>query len=83
VTRDARRRLRRHGRLPSRRGLGRPFWNSSAVGPRFLASAFMAEPALMILDIQVVRRVTATVPLSEVTRRLVANGQSARRPSGC
>lgn len=49
---------------------GRPFWNSSIVGPRFLASAFTAGPALIILAIQVVRRVTATVPLSEVTRRL-------------
>ena len=48
---------------------GRPFWNSSIVGPRFLASAFTAGPALMILAIQIVRRVTATVPLSQVTRR--------------
>jgi len=30
--------------------------------PRFLASAFTAGPALIILAIQVVRRVTATVP---------------------
>jgi Ni/Fe-hydrogenase subunit HybB-like protein len=49
---------------------GRPFWNSSIVGPRFLASAFTAGPALMILAIQIVRRVTATAPLSQVTRRL-------------
>jgi Ni/Fe-hydrogenase subunit HybB-like protein len=49
---------------------GRPFWNSAIVGPRFLASAFTAGPALIILAIQVVRRVTATVPLSEVTQRL-------------
>jgi len=49
---------------------GRPFWNSSIVGPRFLASAFTAGPALMILAIQIVRRVTATVPLREVTRQL-------------
>jgi len=48
---------------------GRPFWNSAIVGPRFLASAFTAGPALMILAIQVVRRVTATVPSSEGTRR--------------
>ncbi len=41
---------------------GRPFWNSSIVGPRFLASAFTAGPALIILAIQVVRRVTAIVP---------------------
>ncbi len=41
---------------------GRPFWNSSIVGPRFLASAFTAGPALIILALQVVRRVTATAP---------------------
>jgi len=41
---------------------GRPFWNSSIVGPRFLASAFTAGPALIILAIQVVRRVTAIRP---------------------
>ncbi|HZV35852.1 MAG TPA: NrfD/PsrC family molybdoenzyme membrane anchor subunit [Verrucomicrobiae bacterium] len=41
---------------------GRPFWNSSIVGPRFLASAFTAGPALIILAMQVVRRVTASPP---------------------
>jgi CRP-like cAMP-binding protein len=39
---------------------GRHFWNSAIVGPRFLASAFTAGPALIILAMQVVRRVTAT-----------------------
>jgi Ni/Fe-hydrogenase subunit HybB-like protein len=39
---------------------GRPFWNSSIVGPRFLASAFAAGPALIILAMQVVRRVTSS-----------------------
>ncbi len=39
---------------------GRPFWNSAIVGPRFLASAFTAGPALIILAMQVVRRVTAS-----------------------
>ncbi len=37
---------------------GRPFWNSSIVGPRFLASAFTAGPALIILALQVIRHVT-------------------------
>ena len=37
---------------------GRPFWNSSIVGPRFLASAFTAGPALLILALQIIRRVT-------------------------
>ena len=41
---------------------GRPFWNSAIVGPRFLASAFTAGPALIILALQVVRRVTAVEP---------------------
>ena len=34
---------------------GRPFWNSSIVGPRFLASAFTAGPAFIILSLQVIR----------------------------
>jgi Ni/Fe-hydrogenase subunit HybB-like protein len=38
---------------------GRPFWNSAIVGPRFLASAFTAGPALIILALQVIRKVTA------------------------
>lgn len=37
---------------------GRPFWNSSIIGPRFLASAFTAGPALIILALQVIRHVT-------------------------
>jgi len=41
---------------------GRPFWNQAIIGPRFLASAFTAGPALIILAIQVVRRVTAIKP---------------------
>ena len=47
---------------------GRPFWNSSIVGPRFLASAFTAGPALIILAMQVVRRVTAYSPPSETAQ---------------
>lgn len=38
---------------------GRPFWNSAIVAPRFLASAFTAGPALIILALQIVRRVTS------------------------
>lgn len=47
---------------------GRPFWNSSIVGPRFLASAFTAGPAFIILALQVVRRATssATVKASRL-----------------
>ena len=35
----------------------RPFWNASILAPRFLASAFCAGPALMILIFQVLRKV--------------------------
>jgi Ni/Fe-hydrogenase subunit HybB-like protein len=48
---------------------GRPFWNSAIVGPRFLASAFTAGPALIILAMQVVRRVTATAPGTDASGR--------------
>ena len=40
-------------------GLGaRPFWNSAVLAPRFLASAFAAGPALLILTVQVIRKFT-------------------------
>jgi len=35
---------------------GRPFWNSAIIAPRFLASAFAAGPAFIILTLQVIRR---------------------------
>jgi molybdopterin-containing oxidoreductase family membrane subunit len=42
---------------------GRPFWNSAVIAPRFLASAFAAGPAFLILTLQVLRRATTyTVP---------------------
>ncbi len=38
-------------------GLGaRPFWNSAIIVPRFLASAFAAGPALIILTLQLIER---------------------------
>jgi molybdopterin-containing oxidoreductase family membrane subunit len=38
-------------------GLGaRPFWNSAIIAPRFLASAFSAGPAFIILTLQVIGR---------------------------
>jgi Ni/Fe-hydrogenase subunit HybB-like protein len=52
---------------------GRPFWNSSIVGPRFLASAFTAGPALIILAMQVVRRVTASAPLGNAANASLAD----------
>ncbi len=35
---------------------GRPFWNHAIVAPRFLASAFVAGPALLIITFQFIRR---------------------------
>jgi len=41
-------------------GLGaRPFWNSAIIAPRFLASAFSAGPAFIILTLQVIGRFTS------------------------
>lgn len=37
----------------------RPFWNTALLGPRFLASAFTAGPAFMILLLWFVRRTTS------------------------
>jgi len=46
-------------------GLGaRPFWNSAVIAPRFLASAFAAGPALIILTLQVIKAGTG-YPVSE------------------
>jgi len=42
-----------YGGLPAR-----PFWNTALMAPRFLASAFTAGPALIIIILQVVRRYT-------------------------
>lgn len=36
----------------------RPYWNNALMGPRFLATAFAAGPALMILILDVIRRKT-------------------------
>lgn len=36
----------------------RPFWNIAILGPRFIATAFVSGPALIILLLQVLRRVT-------------------------
>ncbi len=38
---------------------GRPFWNSAIIAPRFLASAFAAGPAFLILTLYVLDRFTA------------------------
>ncbi len=38
---------------------GRPFWNSAIIVPRFLASAFSAGPALIVLTLQIIERYTS------------------------
>ena len=38
--------------------VGRPFWNSAIVAPRFLGSAFTAGPGILILVFQVIRRMS-------------------------
>jgi len=60
---------------------GRPFWNSAIVGPRFLASAFTAGPALIILALQVVRRVTATASAVDAAQLLGHAAAQAGRPA--
>ena len=49
---------------------GRPFWHSSIIAPRFLASAFTAGPAFLILTLQLVRRFTAYKILDGAVLRL-------------
>lgn len=34
----------------------RPFWNNALLGPRFLASAFAAGPALIILALEIIKK---------------------------
>ncbi len=36
----------------------RPFWNNALLGPRFLASAFAAGPALIIIVLAIIRKFT-------------------------
>ncbi|MEE8436160.1 MAG: NrfD/PsrC family molybdoenzyme membrane anchor subunit [bacterium] len=38
--------------------VGRPFWHTAVLGPRFLASAFSSGPALIVLSLQVIDKVT-------------------------
>lgn len=39
--------------------VGRPFWNASIIAPRFLVSAFVSGPAIMIIALQVIGNSTA------------------------
>jgi molybdopterin-containing oxidoreductase family membrane subunit len=49
----------------------RPLWNSPLLGPRFLASAFTAGPAFMILLLGLIRS-TSKYPISEVAMSKLA-----------
>ncbi len=49
----------------------RPFWNSSLLGPRFLASAFAAGPALIILVLAFIKRYTV-YPIPQATLQKLA-----------
>ncbi|RMG31645.1 MAG: polysulfide reductase [Bacteroidetes bacterium] len=49
----------------------RPFWNSSLLGPRFLASAFAAGPALIILILIYIRKFSS-FPIGETVVRKLA-----------
>lgn len=37
---------------------GRPFWNTAILAPRFLASAFVAGPAFVIVTLQIIRKLS-------------------------
>lgn len=62
---------------------GRPFWNSAIVGPRFIASAFTSGPAIIILTLQVIRKVTnysPSGPIGATGSRPDLSSQWAIRP---
>ena len=49
----------------------RPYWHSALLGPRFLASAFAAGPAFMILALGIIRTITA-YPIRDTTLQKLA-----------
>lgn len=48
----------------------RPFWNNALLGPRFLASAFAAGPAFIILTLAIIRRYTDYMISNSTIRKL-------------
>ena len=52
--------------------VGRPFWNSAIVAPRFLGSAFTAGPGILILVFQVIRRMS-TYQISDRALHILRN----------
>ena len=51
---------------------GRPFWNTALLAPRFIVSAFISGPALVIIVLQLLRRLTR-LPLGEGPTRLLTS----------
>lgn len=51
---------------------GRPFWNTALLAPRFLASAFVAGPAFILILFAIISRVTGE-KIDEAPRRLLIN----------
>ncbi len=51
--------------------VARPFWHTSLLAPRFIASAFVAGPALMIIILQILRRFT-DYPISQSVISMLA-----------
>ncbi|WP_006787137.1 sulfate reduction electron transfer complex DsrMKJOP subunit DsrP [Thiorhodospira sibirica] len=49
----------------------RPFWDTALLAPRFIASAFVSGPALMIIALQIIRKVT-DYPISQDVIRMLA-----------
>ena len=49
----------------------RPYWHTALLGPRFIASAFVSGPALIILTFQLVRKVSS-YPVSQSVIDLLA-----------
>ena len=49
----------------------RPYWHTALLGPRFIASAFVSGPAIIIMTLQVIRRVT-TYPVRQEVITLLA-----------
>lgn len=48
----------------------RPFWNNALLGPRFLASAFAAGPALIILALQIIRKYSSYTIETRTIRKI-------------
>ena len=48
----------------------RPFWHTALLGPRFIASAFVSGPALIIITLQIVRRYAAYPVNQDVIKTL-------------